>query len=52
MVTKFKKVKATGGRVSAFSKSVTKSGPTAPPIPADVGSRVVSKANDPLKQQG
>ena len=50
MATKFKKIKATGGRGGVFSKQVTRSGPTAPPIPAD--SRVVSNANDPLKQRG
>ncbi len=45
--TKFVKPTNNGG---AFSKQVTRSGPTPPPIPAD--SRVVSNANDPLKQRG
>jgi hypothetical protein len=44
--TKFVKPTNKGG---AFSRQVTKSGPTAPPIPAD--SRMRSDANDPLKQR-
>ena len=49
MATKFKKIKATGGRGGVFSKQVTRSGPTPPPIPAD--SRVRLSPKDPLNQQ-
>ena len=50
MATKKTKIVKSVNKGGAFSRQVTKAGPTAPPIPSE--SRMRSNANDPLKQQG
>jgi len=52
MATKKTKIVKSTNKGGAFSRQVTKSGPTAPPIPADSGMISQPTKSDPLGQKG
>jgi hypothetical protein len=53
MATKKTKIVKSANKGGVFSRQVTKSGPTAPPIPADSGVRIAQPTpSDPLGQKG